>query len=451
MTILGRFSAISILVLSLIPISLAQTSISKIQKKALLNGFEIYFLPPLHQDVSQFTLMIKNGAAFDPTGKWGVTNLMIRMLLNGGSKKFSPEHIKQNFEAMDVRIQNRVEWDAVFISGKVPTSQLSNTLSILAEIIVNPDFTEEKFQQEKKLLLQEFQLQHNLHDSTQSVFRRKLFGPNPYARAVKGTIESIANLSLVDVKIQYRKLIMPNQAQLALYYDDFDNRLFLSMGRPWGRWVRSEPAPFTFRKASVSTDKRIVLIDSVASKSVIRVGGLTIAKSDRSYYPFKVLEHYLTLSLPDWAREIENSNQIRGSVSFSSMHMPGDFQITLQVEHSHVGDYLRKCLNTLDHLAAGEINLKRYQEAKELAFLALKQRLENPKEQLVELLEANLYGLGISYLVNFGLRLDRVQPHQFSEMIARYLKEDSLIIVVSGPAPKISESLSQFGPFQLLK
>ena len=54
--------------------SLAQVDLTKVQKKALLNGLEIYFLPPRNPESSRFVLMIRNGAAFDSAGKWGITN-----------------------------------------------------------------------------------------------------------------------------------------------------------------------------------------------------------------------------------------------------------------------------------------------------------------------------------------------------------------------------------------
>ena len=452
MKVPGRCGALLLLALSFTQISdsLAQVNVSRIQKKALLNGFEVYFLPPRNREVSQFVFMIKNGAAFDPTDKWGVTNLMLRMLLNGGTRARSSEQIKQDLEARGAQVRYRVEWDALFISGEVPSAQLQDTLSILAELIVHPDLTEEHLERERTRMLKDLQIPEDPNSRAQSVFRGQLFVPNPYGRPIEGTIVSVATLTLVDVKIQYRKLIMPNQSQLALHYDDFDGRLFLSLGRPWGGWVRSDPAPFTFRKAQPGTARRIVLVNLGASESVIRLGGLAVSKSDRYYYPFKVLEHYLTLSLPDWAKEIEDSNQIRGSARLSALHMPGDFQITLQVAHSHVGDYLRRCLSTLDRLADGEINPERYQEAKKLSFLDLKRKLDEPTGQLFELLRANLNGLGVSHLVNFGLRLDRVQQRQIPDVLTTYLRGDSLLIVVAGPASEIGKSLSQFGTVQIL-
>ncbi len=448
----GRCGALLLLVLSftLTVTGLSQMSVSEIRKKALLNGFEVYFLPPRNREISQFVFMIKNGAAFDPVDKWGVTNLMLRMLLSGGTRIRSSERIRQDLEVTGARFRHRVEWDALFVSGEVPRAEVENTLAILAELIVHPDLTEKDFERERSLVMEQLRAPPDPSSRAQSIFRGQLFGRNPYGHAVEGTPESVQSLNLVDVKIQYRKLVMPNQAQLALHYDDADGLLFLSMGRPWGGWVRSDPAPFTFRKAELGRSRRIVLVRSGATESVIRLGGLAVSQSDRTYYPFKVLEHYLTLSLPDWAREIENSNQIRGSARLTAMRMPGDFQITLQVPHSRVGAYLDRCLNALDRLAAGEIDPERYREAKELAFLDLKQKLQEEKGQLFELLRANLYDLGVSYLVNFGLRLDRVQQRQIPDLLTTYLKGDSLLIVVAGPAAEIGGSVGRFGPVQIL-
>ncbi len=428
----------------------AQADLTRVQKKALLNGLEVYFLPPVNPESSQFVLMIRNGAAFDPAGKRGITNLMVQMLLRGGTKARSVELIRRDLAETGAQLRSTVEWDAIFFHGQAPRAGIQAALAILAELLVHPDLTEEDFQREQALVLEALQRESDLEHQTQKVFQRELFRNNPYSHSVEGTLSSVQALTLMDVKIQYRKLMMPNQAQLALFFEDTDNRLFMSMGRPWGGWVRSRAAPFTFRKAEPGTARRIFLIDSPGPESVIRLGGLTVAVSDRAYYPLKILEHYLTLGLPVWAREIEDSSQIRGSVSLLAMTMPGAFQINLRVPNSRVGDYLDKCLSDLDTLAAGELDQARYREAKELAFLQLKQAMEKPTGTLFELLKANLYGQGISYLVNYGLRLDRVQQRQLSEVLSTYLRSDSLLIVVAGPAAEIQESVSRLGPVEIL-
>ncbi len=430
--------------------SSAQADLTRVQKKALLNGFEVYFLPPRNPEISQFVLMIRNGAAFDPAGKWGITNLMAQMLLRGGTKTRSVELIRQDLEKTGAEFRSTVEWDAIFFHGESPRSGVPPALATLAELLVHPDLTEESFQREQALVLETLQRESDLDHQTQSVFQNELFRNNPYGHSVEGTLSSVKDLTLMDVKIQYRKLMMPNQAQLALSFEDTDNRLFLSLGRPWGGWVRSQAAPFTFRKAEPSTARRILLIDSPGPESVLRLGGLTVAMSDRAYYPLKVLEHYLTLSLPVWAREIEDSSQIRGSVSLRAMIMPGAFQINLQVPNSRVADYLDRCLRALDTLAAGQLDQARYKEAKELAFLELKQAMEEPAGHLFELLKAGLYSQGISYLVNYGLRLDRVQQRQLSEVLGTYLRSDSLLIVVAGPAAEIQQNIGRLGPVKIL-
>ena len=452
MKVPGRSQALLFLTLWLAAAatSSAQVDLTKVQRKALLNGLEIYFLPPRNPEVSQFVLMIRNGAAFDLAGKWGTTNLMAQMLLRGGTKSRSVELIRKDLEKTGAQIHSIVEWDAIFFHGEVPRSGVEGALAILAELLVHPDLTEEDFQREQALLLEALQEESDLDHQTQDVFRQELFRNNPYGHPVEGTLASVENLTLMDVKIQYRRLMMPNQAQLALFFEDTDNRLFMSLGRPWGGWVRSDPAPFTFRKAEPRAGRSLFLIDTPGPRSVIRLGGLTVAKSDREYYPLKVLEHYLTLSLPSWAREIEDSRQIRGSVSLLAMRMPGAFQVNLQVPSSRVEDYLDRCLRTFDELAAGQLDQERYREAKELAFLELKQVIEAPTRHLFELLKANLYSQGLSYLVNYGLRLDRVQQRQLSEVLATYLRGDSLLVVVAGPATEIQENISRFGPVKIL-
>ncbi len=418
------------------------------EKKTLLNGMQFLFLKGTGGRIP-FLLMIENGAAFDPADKSGVTNLMARMMLTG----LSQEQVRRDVEAAAIEIKTEVDWDAIYFSGISPPEGLPLALSVLADLVVRPQFDEQTFAETRDTILDEVrQRTSQIEVRTQDLFQAMVLSGSPYAHPVQGTVESLTNLDLQDVKIQFRRLLMPNQARLALYYDGDREELFQGLSRRWGSWVQGQAAPFTFRQATDRDQTAVVLLDFPAEdNAILRWGTLSADKASRDYHALKVLEQYLTLSLPDWAEEIAYSNQIRGSARLVAKKMPGYFQVSLRSREEHLLAYCRKLEDTIEMIKAGKIDNGRFEEAKSLVFREFKDSFQEPYEQLYQLLGADLYELGLNYIPTFSLRLKRVSPTVFENVVRSYFKGSGSVVVLAGSVAKLEAAFKEIGPVEVLK
>ena len=422
--------------------------IPEFDKQSLLNGMEILFLPSSDRRVP-FVLMIKNGAAFDSRGKWGVTHLMVRLAFEGTRERTGAE-ISKDLKKLGVELDFRVGWDAIFFFGTAPLDQVANALAILAEIVVQPRFQEETFEKTRAQALRELE-EENQHTETmtQVLFASRLFQDNPYEHPVKGTPQTVRDLNLSDVKIQHRKLVMPNQAQLTLYYSNDRGRLFTALSRSWGSWVRAKPAPFTFRQARASRERRILLIDSPLSEGLFRWGKLGVKHGAREYYALKVFEQYLTLHLPEWANQVASQNQIKALPKVQAQRMRGYIQFSVQAPSEQLTSYLQKYYQLLADLQEGQVDLSKLEEARQLTFLEFKNSLDDPRGRLYRLLEIELHNLGINYIANYGPRLSRVTAETLQATLQQHLSINSFLMVVAGPEEMLRTQLKKFGKVEL--
>ncbi len=418
-------------------------------KRALLNGLELFFFPTA-EPRADFVLMIKHGAAFDPADKWGATYLMARLMTAGTERRSGPQ-LQEDLASMGAEIQVQVGWDAIFFYGSAPRQRVGDALSVLAEMVVRPKFEDAQLEEWRRRTVQEVAAELEKPTAhTQTLFMREIFSPNPYGHGVKGNLETLQNVTLTDIKIQYRRLVMPNQAQLALYSGGDISELFSELGRRWGSWVRGEPAPFTFRRAERGEAARIFVLDRPEEECLMRFGVLGVEKGAPDFYPLAILEHYITLSLPEWAREISGDRQIQASVEHQARKMPGFLQVSLKVPTPQAGDYVRKVVSALDGLARGEVEPSRFREARDLAFLQVSNARNDSRKRLFDLLESNLYELGMSHLTNYGLRLDRVRETHFAAAVKRYFPAESYLLIVSGKAEELEPQLRDLGTVTML-
>ncbi len=427
----------------------AQIPPPQFSKSALLNGMEIFFLPNT-ESRSRFVLMIQNGAAFDPIDKWGVTQLTIQMMLEQTERR-TGEQLRQDLNLLGARLEARVDWDAIYFSGSVPPERLGDALNVLAEVIVRPSFREEVFERLRREQVEAVQASSDRPAvRTQTVFQRELFQLNPYGHSVEGTTETLQSLLLNDVRIQYRKLFVPNEARLAVTHSGDQVDLFRTLARGWGSWVRGDPAPFTFRQAQNPAQNRALVMDAPGGEGWLRVGALSVARSQPEFFELEVLQHYLTLTLTDWAKQVTSQSQIQASVRLETRRLPGFLQLSVQAPSEQLAEYAFRFRDLIGQLQRGEIEAERFKEAKELAFLELRRRLEDPEQMLEQILNVHLYGVGVSFLTTYGIRLDRVQPSRFQSVLKEVLSPTSLLLVAAGNGSSLRGRLQDWGEVEVL-
>ena len=431
----------------------AQLPLPRFSKLPLLNGMEILVLeaPQPSGGNVDFILMIRNGAAFDPVEKFGATYLLTQLLM-GGSDRRTGEQLQEDLATLGAKVVVTVESDAIYFRGNAPPNRVADTLNVLGEIVVRPGFDEAVFERLKQQQLDD--LANEFDDPgirNLSVFRAELFGQNPYGHSVKGSPETVANLTLIDMKIQYRRLFLPNQAQLALYYSGDSSELLRIMGRAWGGWIRDDGLPFTFRQADPPAGRRIILIDSASEdEALLHFGTLAARLGTADFFTLKVLEHYITLSLSEWAREVTDSDQIRARVDHVAGRMPGQFALRISSRPAHVVEYLNRLDQFFDRLRSGQVSAERLREARELALLEVRTELEKPEGRLEVLLKALLNDQGISFFAAYGPRLERVDLKKIQDASNRYFPADSFLALVTGDAKRLKAELEKAGTVEIL-
>ncbi|MEE8350219.1 MAG: insulinase family protein [Acidobacteriota bacterium] len=418
--------------------------IPEFYKQPLLNGMEIVFLSG-GEDRVPFVLMIKNGAAFDPVNKWGLSYLTTWLMFEE-IQVSDGLTIREEIEKLGAKLDFRVEWDAIYLFGDAGRERMVEVLNLLAELVVHPVFLQETFD---RLILQlEEQVEQESQQvqvRTQKLLNAQLFQAHPYGHPIKGVPRTIRNQTLRDVRVHYRKLFLPNQAQLALYDSGGRDELFEALSRQWGNWVRSRPLPFTFRKAIPLSGRQIHLMEAAASSAMFRLGKLAVSRDSADYYALKVLEQYLMLSLPDWAGEVEQREQIHASTEVQGRLMPGLLQLSIQAPPQQLLAYFDKFETLIEELEQGLIDSPRFEEAKRLVYQDQTYSMQEPVPRLYQLLETNLFNVGVNFINYYGYRLNRVTPEVFQRAVQEYLSLEDFVLVVAGPGDQLKPELEKIG------
>jgi predicted Zn-dependent peptidase len=168
------------------------------QKRKLKNGITV-----LHEsrDLPVVSLSITNrfGGANESSEIKGVAHF-IEHLLFTGTKTRTHEDISREIEKRGGILNAFTAQEITSYWFKIPSNHLFDGLKILTDMLNNPSFNEEKFEKEKKVILEEIKMYHDsprLHASEQ--MEKELF-EKPFGELIIGNKETVSSLKRDDVK-----------------------------------------------------------------------------------------------------------------------------------------------------------------------------------------------------------------------------------------------------------
>lgn len=131
--------------------------------------------------------------------------------------------------------------------------------------------------------------------------------------------------------------------------------------------------------------------------------------------------------------------------------MPGSMSLTIRCPARHVVDYVERLQSVLEEIRSGRVDPDLLSQSRDLAVAELRRQLSQPLSRLLLLLRSELYEVGLRYISNFPLRLDRVKAAQLTQAVSSLFPPDTYLLVVAGPADQIGPALGKLGPVEILQ
>lgn len=193
----------------------------KFTKRKLKNGMSVLFEK---RDLPLASLSITNrfGAGFENSEVKGIAHF-IEHLLFTGTKTRSHEDISREIEKKGGVLNAFTGHEVTSFWFKMPSEHLFSGLDILIDMLKNAKFDKEKFEKEKKVILEEIRM---YHDSPQvfvyDLLERNMF-EKPFGEGIIGSEETIKKLDRDFVADYFKKNYNPENYIVTVIGDvDFE-------------------------------------------------------------------------------------------------------------------------------------------------------------------------------------------------------------------------------------
>ncbi|MBO8239873.1 insulinase family protein [Prochlorococcus marinus XMU1412] len=141
----------------------------------------------------------KAGSSFEDVNKNGTAHFLEHMIFKG-SNKIMPGEFDYKIESLGGLSNASTGYDDVHYHVLVPPSNFKESLALLTNIVIAPDFNPDEFIKEKGVVIDEIKQQNDQPEERlfNYFLKRVWLSPN-YANSILGTEHSIKNLEINDL------------------------------------------------------------------------------------------------------------------------------------------------------------------------------------------------------------------------------------------------------------
>ena len=142
----------------------------------------------------------KAGSSFEEVGKNGTAHFLEHMLFKG-SKKIMPGEFDHKIESLGGLSNASTGFDDVHYHVLIPPINFRESLALLTNIVVSPNFDTNEFIKEKGVVIDEIKQQNDQpEEKLFNYFLKRVWLNSKYANSILGTEESIGKMEINDLK-----------------------------------------------------------------------------------------------------------------------------------------------------------------------------------------------------------------------------------------------------------
>jgi zinc protease len=433
----------------------------RIARRTLPNGLELRAVTHRAVPVVSIALLVPGGSSADPADRHGLVSITAG-LLDEGSRGQSALEVADRVARIGGDLDLEVGTDAVVVSLTTLDRFYATGLSLIHEIVTEPNLAADDFNRIRNLRLERLrQMKDHAGAMAERAFARVLYDGHPYGHLGLGTAASLTASSVEETRLLHAALFSPAGATLVVVGDREAGELLDVAAATCGAW-RAVTSPMTIDRAAALAPPPAplatlgVVSRPGAAQSELRIGRVCASRATPDYHALLMLN---TILGGQFVSRINlNLREDKGytygvRTGFDLRRGAGPFALQTSVGTDVTAAAIREALNeiraisstrpaTADELSLGFMTVSK----------GYPRGFETASQVARSVAQLALHGLPDAYFEEFIPRLAQVTQDDVSRVASQYLDAGRMTTLIVGDLDKIAESLPGLGlgPHQLL-
>jgi zinc protease len=427
-------------------------ALPQIQRRRLSNGLDVLIVRQPELPVVSINLVVKSGAAADPSDRAGLASLTADMLDEGTATRSSLD-ISNQLSDIGARLFTGASWDSSNVNLVTLTRHLDRALDIFSDVLLNPAFPDKDLSRLRAQRLVGLQQRRDEANSIAgTVYSSLLYGRNhPYGHPQTGDEASVKATTGEDVRGFYEKFYRPNNAALIVAGDVTPQTVVPRLEKALGAWKAAPVPAVNVPAATQSLGKtHIYLVDRPgAAQSVIQIGQVGVERATPDYFPLLVMNSLLGgafISRVNLNLREDKGYTYGARTSFDFRRGAGPFTASAGVQTAVTKESVYEFMKELRGVR-GEIPVtqKELDYQKQAIVRGFPRGFETPEQIASRLAALVLYDLPDDYFNNYLARVQAVSLADVQRVAQKYLDPDHMAILVVGDRKVIEPGLRSLG------
>ncbi|MCX7994639.1 MAG: insulinase family protein [candidate division WOR-3 bacterium] len=419
-----------------------------------LNGFTIYrdsldngliiLSSEAHKiPMVEVRLIVKAGSFYDPSGKEGLANLTVRMLLRGTETRSGDEFLEE-IEYRGANINANVYEDYAEIAARSLSKDLETILGLLAECVQKPSFKVEEFSRLQRQV--HSQIVSQLDDpfyAGEVAFRKLLFSDYPLNHEPSGFDSTVNQIDITDVKNFFTSYYAPNNAFIVIVGDFNSDSMKMMVEKYFSPWVKREVPEVSLRIPELN-GKKGKLIKRDISQSYIFFGFYGPDNRAVDWIPARMMNYVLGGSglTSRLATEIREKRGLAYSVFsyFNRFCHGGYFIAGVQTKNESANEAVELIIKEISRIRK-DITEEELNRAKRFYTGNFPLNFDTYREMANFVTRVEIEGLGLDYAERYERLINKVKIEDIKAAAEKYMKLDNFCLVIVGNIDESSISI----------
>ena len=417
------------------------------QRVVLKNGIVLYILEDHELPLISVNALIKTGSMYDPEGKEGVAELTTYVMRTGGTTKLSSTEIDDRFDFLATSPSISMSMESASIDFSFLAEDLDQSLDLLAQILVQPAFEQNKFILAKELKSEDLR---RLKDEPQKLafreFNRLVYRNNPRGRFA--SIKSLSNIDRDDLIKFHKQFFSPDKIMFAVTGDITRELAINKINQYFGKW-KTDSQVIKTPILPQKTSRGLYYINKDIPQSTIVCGELSVSKNNPDFYAFTILDFIIgSGGFPSLIFGAVRNNE---GLAYSA----GSFY-RAKPEYGIFGAYAFtktqstfKTLNLINTVLikakSNTITDKEINWAKKSINNGFIFSFLEPSQVALQQMKLEYDQLPKDYLLSYRDKIENVKAPDINSVAAKYLDENNRIFLILGDTKNFREPLTIFG------
>jgi zinc protease len=429
--------------------------VPKAERILLDNGMVVYLMEDHELPQVSISALIRTGSVYEPDSKVGLAGLCGAVMRSGGTASTPPQKMDDELEFMASSIESSIGSDMGSVTMGTLARNLERTLQLFAQVLMEPEFREEKVELARKKTI-EFLRRQN--DDPKEIADRELakaiYRGTPLGRVP--TFATIGAITRDDMVNFHGKFYHPDNVILSVAGDFTTGEMTAALKRVFAGWKKGTVEFPSIREPVTEFRPEVLHGQKDVNQSVIRMGHMGIDKDNPDLYAIRVMDSILGSGgfNSRLMAEIRNNQGLAYNVASSfdiGRRYLGDFTAETETKAESTARAIFLMQEIIAGMTKQPVTDQELKLAKDSIINSFIFGFTSTATVVNQKARLEYYSYPAGYLENYRDRIAAVSSEDVLRVAKKYLHPEALKLVVVGDAKRLDKPLSTFGKVEEIR